>query len=263
MPYKSRRSGLTGNQLKIIGIAAVLIDNIGAVVIQRYILMEAGTMGGQLLAAAGEGRWLIAGQACRYVGRLGFPILAFLTVEEFVRARERGIYAIRLLATAVLAEVPFDLAVYGTAVYPYYQNMMFTLFIGVLVITALERTEDGAFQTTMRERSLSRAAYGMAVTALGCAVSWLCQCDYNVLGVLFMVSMYCFRRSETAQLISGVVLCAVESVGCYCISALSFVPIMLYNGRRGTLQLKYLLCAFYPLHFLALLGIGAWIGKGA
>lgn len=55
MPYKSRRSGLTGNQLKIIGIAAVLIDNIGAVVIQRYILMEAGTMGRPAACCRGRG----------------------------------------------------------------------------------------------------------------------------------------------------------------------------------------------------------------
>ena len=36
--YGSRSSGLTGNQLKLIGIAAVLIDNLGAVVIQGVIL---------------------------------------------------------------------------------------------------------------------------------------------------------------------------------------------------------------------------------
>lgn len=36
--YGTRSSGLTGNQLKLIGIAAVLIDNLGAVVIQGVIL---------------------------------------------------------------------------------------------------------------------------------------------------------------------------------------------------------------------------------
>ena len=37
-PYGGRRQGLTGNQLKILGIVAILIDNIGAVVIQGGIL---------------------------------------------------------------------------------------------------------------------------------------------------------------------------------------------------------------------------------
>ena len=32
--YGSRRPGLTGNQLKVLGIVAILIDNMGAVVIQ-------------------------------------------------------------------------------------------------------------------------------------------------------------------------------------------------------------------------------------
>ncbi len=39
-PYGGRRQGLTGNQLKILGIVAILIDNIGAVVIQEGFFME-------------------------------------------------------------------------------------------------------------------------------------------------------------------------------------------------------------------------------
>ena len=88
--YGTRSSGLTGNQLKLIGIAAVLIDNLGAVVIQGVIL-RGGSPELYQTAAAGDGHmWMIAGQVCRYVGRLGFPILGFLTAEEFVRARDTG-----------------------------------------------------------------------------------------------------------------------------------------------------------------------------
>ena len=40
-PYGGRRQGLTGNQLKVLGIVAILIDNMGAVVIQGGILHAA------------------------------------------------------------------------------------------------------------------------------------------------------------------------------------------------------------------------------
>ena len=42
-PYAGRRQGLTGNQLKILGIVAILIDNIGAVVIQGCLLYTSGS----------------------------------------------------------------------------------------------------------------------------------------------------------------------------------------------------------------------------
>lgn len=130
-PYGGRRQGLTGNQMKILGIVAILIDNIGAVVIQGGILhgTDSALYHGVLLTPSGH-YWVIAGQVCRYVGRLGFPILAYLTTEEFVRTRDRRWYAVRMLLFALLSEVPFDLAVYHTMFYPHYQNMMFTLFTG-------------------------------------------------------------------------------------------------------------------------------------
>ena len=239
--YGSRSSGLTGNQLKLIGIAAVLIDNLGAVVIQGVIL-RGGSPELYQAAVTGDGHvWMIAGQMCRYVGRLGFPILGFLTAEEFVRARDRQSYGIRMLAAALLSEVPFDLAVYGRVFYPQYQNMLFTLFIGILIMAVMEETKNVPVRVC-------------ALTA-GCAISWVGQCDYNVLGILFITAMYAFRRNDLARLGSGIGLCAAESVSCYCVSALAFVPIAMYNGRRGTLQLKYLLSVFYPVHLLALWGV--------
>ena len=46
--------------------------------------------------------------------------------------------------------------------------------------------------------------------AAGCALSWVLQFDYNVVGVLFIAAMYWFRRSDTAQVVAGVAICAVE-----------------------------------------------------
>lgn len=248
-PYGGRRQGLTGNQLKILGIVAILIDNIGAVVIQGGILhgTDSALYHAVLLAPSGH-YWVIAGQVCRYVGRLGFPILAYLTVEEFVRTRDRRWYAVRMLLFALLSEVPFDLAVYHTMYYPHYQNMMFTLFAGVLVMAVMESTQNPCLKA--------------GALAAGCALSWVLQFDYNVVGVLFIAAMYWFRRSDTAQVVAGVAICAVESISCYCVSALSFAPIVLYNGRRGAFQLKYMFYVFYPVHFLVLYGVSMWIAKG-
>lgn len=249
-PYGRRYRGLTGNQLKVIGIVAILIDNVGAVVIQGGILHGTNSALYQSIAATPTGHdWMIAGQVCRSVGRLAFPIFAFLVAEEFVRTRNRNWYALRMLLCAVISEIPFDLAVYHKVFYPYYQNMLFTLFIGIMVIYAMECTRNLWLQ--------------LAALLGGCALAWLLQTDYNVIGILLIAAMYWFRHSEVTQLAFGVVLCAVESVSYYCVSALAYVPIVMYNGRRGAFQLKYLFYVFYPVHLLVLYGLSMWILKGA
>ena len=247
--YGSRRPGLTGNQLKVLGIVAILIDNMGAVVIQGGILHAADRAVYQAVIATPSGHiWMIAGQVCRYLGRLAFPIFAFLVAEEFVRTRDRGRYALRMLICALISEVPFDLAIYGRVFYPYYQNMLFTLLIGIMVIFVMEYTRKLGIQ--------------LAALAGGCALSWILQTDYNVIGVLLIASMYWFRHNDIAQLAVGVVLCAAESVSYYCVSALAYVPIVLYNGRRGAFQLKYLFYVFYPVHLLVLYGLAHGLQKG-
>lgn len=234
--------GLTGNQLKLIGMAAILMDNIGAVVIQGGILHGTNRAMYETIIATSSGHmWVVAGQVCRYCGRLAFPIFAFLVAEEFVRARNRWNYTMRMLAFAVISEIPFDLAVYHTPFYFHYQNMLFTLFLGMMVMMVMEYTRN-------------TAARGAALVA-GCVLSWAIQADYNVAGILLIVTMYWFRHNDIAQLVGGIVLCAVESVSYYCISALAYVPIVLYNGRRGAMQLKYLFYVFYPAHLIMLYGI--------
>ena len=147
----------------------------------------------------------------------------------------------RMLAFAVISEIPFDLAVYHTPFYFHYQNMLFTLFLGMMVMMVMEHTRN-------------TAARGAALVA-GCVLSLAIQADYNVVGILLIVTMYWFRHNDIAQLAGGIVLCAVESVSYYCISALAYVPIVLYNGRRGAMQLKYLFYVFYPAHLILLYGI--------
>jgi len=73
-----------------------------------------------------------------HVGRLAFPIFAFLAVEGYFHTRSFKRYALRMLLFAVLSEVPFDLMYGGTAFYPVHQNVIWTLLLGLLGIRLME-----------------------------------------------------------------------------------------------------------------------------
>lgn len=56
-------------------------------------------------------------------------------------------------------------------------------------------------------------------------------------------------------------LSALESLSCFCISALAYAPIVLYNGRRGAREWKYVYYAFYPVHLALLYFIAGWAAR--
>ncbi|MEG1773614.1 MAG: TraX family protein, partial [Oscillospiraceae bacterium] len=107
------RRGLSGFSLKLIALASMTVDHAGVVLFEQL-------------------EWM------RMVGRLAFPIYAFLLVEGFVHTRHRGRYCLRLGMFALLSEWPFDLAVFGGADMRG-QNVFFTLLLGVLMLWGCER----------------------------------------------------------------------------------------------------------------------------
>ena len=56
------------------------------------------------------------------VGRLAFPIFAFMAVEGYFHTHSFKKYILRLLLFAVLSEIPFDLMYGGTWFYPFLWN---------------------------------------------------------------------------------------------------------------------------------------------
>ncbi len=121
----ARTRGITGNTLKIIAIVTMLIDHIGVAIFEN----------GMLKYQDNSLAWVsIANLVLRTIGRIAFPIFCFLLVEGFFHTRDIKKYGTRLFLFALISEIPFDLAVFDTWFYPGYQNVYFTLFIGLWVI---------------------------------------------------------------------------------------------------------------------------------
>ena len=138
---QGKRPGLSGSALKLIAACSMLLDHMGVLWIKKGVL-ENETPAWLFALWGEEGRegFERAYLVLRCAGRLAFPIFAFFLAEGFCHSRNRKRYGLRLLAAALLTEGIFDWAIYGKWFYPAYQNVLFTLLIGFVMLWGIERS---------------------------------------------------------------------------------------------------------------------------
>ena len=229
---------LNGFHLKLIAICTMFIDHLG------YTLFP-----GDL--------WL------RCVGRVAFPIFCFLIAEGCVYTHDRKKYALRLLAFALLSEIPFNLMNSGMIWDPYDQNVLWTLLTGALVCWlidwALKKCTPLSFVLT---GAVMLAAY------------WLLEIgntDYGGWGMLLVAAFYGVHRAPSGAVVKmiaqafGLAFFSIGVMGGYLSielwSLAALVPIWLYNGQRGfsNKAVQYGFYAFYPVHILILSLIALYV----
>ena len=220
---------MSGTALKWIAVISMLIDHTAEVLMNHN-------------AALTEPIWAQIYVLMRGIGRIAFPIYAFLLVEGFLHTRDVKKYLTRMFLFAVVSEIPFDLAVFHTPFYWGYQNVFFTLFLGLLALAGIR------WGTGLWKQALA------LIMCVGAAQ--LINCDYGAFGVFFIVLLYMTRYDKKTQTVLGALSLVWELPG-----ILAFLPIRLYNGTRGRCGNKYFFYAFYPAHLLILWVIGRFVLK--
>lgn len=200
------------------------------------------------------------------LGRAAFPIFAFLLVEGYFHTSNLRRYMLRLLAWAVVSEIPFDLMYSGGAFYPYHQNVLWTFLLSLLLITLLDRVRD-------RLKPVLAAAVSAALIVLGFLLGFAFMVDYYGVGVLTVVAFYYFSQRRWWCYLGQLACLAflnVELLGGrdygvtlfgygleipqQGLALLALIPIWLYQGRQGkhSKGFRYFCYAFYPAHMLVL-----------
>ena len=220
---------MSGTALKWIAVISMLIDHTAEVLMNHN-------------AALTEPIWAQIYVLMRGIGRIAFPIYAFLLVEGFLHTRDVKKYLTRMFLFAVVSEIPFDLAVFHTPFYWGYQNVFFSLFLGLLALAGIR------WGTGLWKQALA------LIMCVGAAQ--LINCDYGAFGVFFIVLLYMTRYEKKTQTVLGALSLVWELPG-----ILAFIPIRLYNGTRGRCGNKYFFYAFYPAHLLILWMIGRFVLK--
>ena len=214
---------LSQEGLKFLACAIMLLDHIGAT------LIPWGTL--------------------RIIGRLAFPIFCFLLAEGAHYTRNPRNYLLRLGIEAILSELPFDLALFGSWSWQH-QSVMITLLLGAMALLAMKR--------------MTQPLLKILVLLLFAFLADFMNTDYGGAGVLMIALFGLTRERKCGWLVQllgmylicrwiipgGVVWFIDRYVFIEIFAILALIPIWLYSGKKSTSSraVQWAFYLFYPVH---------------
>ena len=231
----SKKIKLSSDQLKLIAIFIMLIDHAAYALLHLYLTNSYDTIAIEDYQKLNK----IYGYA-RDVGRLAFPIFAFMLVEGFFRTRSVVKYAVRIAIAAIVSEIPFNLALYQKVLYPEHQNVMLTMLIALLAMALLRYIESLLLSTPLK------VFLYICVSVAAMDIGQLCNCDYRWYGIGAILVLYFTYDQGPLRLVCGATAFCWEKF-----APASFLLLYFYDDTKKP-KLKYLFYLFYPVHLILL-----------
>lgn len=212
---------LDGTTLKIIAMISMVFDHVGDMFFPGVL-------------------WL------RIIGRLAMPIFSFCIAEGYAHTRDKKKYLLRMGVFALVSEIPFDLAAEGHIGFGH-QNIMLSFFLSILALMLYDRI------CATEKPGVGRIILGTLAVCAVAVLTFLLRADYTLFAVIAVFLFYVLRRKHPLIRCGvGVAFLALtRTVGYYCATGYSFIPLAMYNGKKGK-GFKWLFYLFYPGHLLVL-----------
>ena len=234
---------ITADGLKMFACITMLIQTVGIAVIEKGLihldrytqesLNQAMSQDSRLMTLAG------IGSIMQLIGGMAIPVFAFLLVEGFRNTSSYARYLLAMAITALVSEIPYDLAMSGSFLDLSSQNAMVSMCICLVMLKGLDLFKDTA-------GFLGGVVKALLVLA---AVVWvsLFRAEYGLCLVLLTAIFYVFYTKNVLKTILGGLISLMYVTG-----PISFYGIWCYNGVRKDRVNKYVFYVFYPLHLLVL-----------
>lgn len=240
MQTKLARRGLTGNALKLIAAALMVVDHVGVMFFPRVMLL-------------------------RIIGRLAFPIFAFMIAEGCKYTKNRLRYFLTVAVLAALCQTVYFIFDGST-----YFSVLVTFSLAILVIYGLQFFRESWAAGSWGKRAIAALLLPASVAAVW-RLNRVLTIDYGFWGCMLPVFAALFQQRKgaapdgltrwdqnwlhVAMLGIGALLLALDKGGVQIYSLLSLPLLLCYSGQRGKWKLKYFFYLFYPLHLAALEGL--------
>ncbi len=225
---------MTAFEIKVIAIVTMLIDHIGLAFFlsSPYLLFF------------------------RLIGRLSFPLFAWLIANGAQNTKNIKRYLVRLFAFAFISQVPYLLFHQQRDPSFWRLNIFFTLSIGLMAIALLMQTKEKFIR-------------GFIILVVIVVAEFL-KFEYGGAGVLVILIFYFFFNNTRMMLLMLLPLFLLTHIGPVVLeyinnglvradpvalmqplAVVSLLFVSMYNQKEGA-KLKYFFYLFYPLHLLVL-----------
>ncbi|MBQ4282755.1 MAG: hypothetical protein IJB96_02370 [Lachnospira sp.] len=215
------KTGLNNNQLKIIALIAMTCDHLGKQVFPDIVILQ-------------------------IVGRLAFPIFAYMIAEGCCYTRNMKKYFGMTAAVALVCQI-----IYFVAMGSLYMCVMVTFSLSIVLIALIK-------EARKRKSVLLWLVFGLAVAV----TFFLCTIvpnlptgtdfyiDYGIIGVMLPVVIYVYEERLTKLVATSLMLVLLGTYlgGVQWWGLLSVPFLAVYNGCRGKMHLKYIFYVYYPVH---------------
>ena len=243
MPTESKKTGiLSNNALKILASVFMVIDHVGVILFPHII-------------------WL------RIVGRLSFPIFAYLIAEGARHTRSRGRHFLTMLGFALIIQTVYFIYKPSREM-----SVLVTFTLSLAVIYALEFFKSALFSSNATtQRKLLTALLFLDSVAAVSLLDHVLDLDYGAAGCMLPVFPALFTTPKTTdgkapaiflQLDTKPIRILAAAIGMLALAladggiqyyGLCAIPLLFfYSEQRGRLRMKYFFYIFYPAHLLIL-----------
>lgn len=228
---------MTSAALKLLACALMVVDHLGSIFFPHEPVMRA-------------------------IGRLAYPMFAYLIAEGYSHSKDKTSYLGRLFLFSLVSQ-PFYMFAFKYPVVHF--NVFFTLAAGLYAIYAYEKKK--SFMPVLLagiSTEFVSASYGMPGVFMIFAMHYFMGNHKKMFLWVLITAILCTVRgiisryfldpgfqSTLAWILPNARVSLMEPI-----AALSVPIIAMYNGKLGA-KMKYFFYAFYPGH-LAILGTIRW-----
>ena len=220
---------LNSNILKLIALVTMTVDHTGVILFPRLEIL-------------------------RIIGRIAFPIFAYMIAEGCFYTKHKKRYLGEMLAIGALCPV-----FYFIFDHSFYMCIMITFSLSVMIIFSIQwaRKKD-SLAAWILPFALIAGAYIVSVTIPGLVGENVFAIDYGFIGIMIPVFLFLAQKKwiKLPVLAGELLLLGLATPNSVQMWAfLALIPLAFYNGKRGRLRIGQLFYVYYPLHLGVLWGI--------
>ena len=248
-PRPSESSGISRGKLRIWAYIFLTLGAVSVAVLQNGLLKMPSMRNNEELFAFLEANpkgmaYATLALVLQIVGSCAAPLFAFLLAQGVERTAHFGKYFLRVLAVAVVSELPYNLAVSGRWIYTESRNPAFGLVLAMVALFLFKQYNQGtALSFVLRA----------VVAVAGILWAGMLGVQDGAPLVLLTLVLWLFREKKGLWMVFGclaALLCTLFSLF-YLLSPMAFILLHLYNGEKGeeNVLLKHVA---YPVILLSL-----------